>query len=51
LTYDLAGRLIGVSDTSAAITAAATPSGTLATASMTYDQLTLLSQLAASDFR
>jgi YD repeat-containing protein len=37
--YDLAGRLIGASDNSAAITAAATPSGTLGTASMTYDQL------------
>jgi YD repeat-containing protein len=37
--YDLAGRLIGASDNSAAITAAAPPSGTLGTASMTYDEL------------
>jgi YD repeat-containing protein len=37
--YDLAGRLIGASDTSAAITAAASPSGTLSLASMSYDQL------------
>jgi RHS repeat-associated protein len=38
-TYDLAGRLIGASDTSAAITAAASPAGTLAIASMTYDEV------------
>src|SRR5215471_10701798 len=38
-TYDLAGRLIGASDTSAAITALVSPSGTLGTASMTYDQV------------
>jgi RHS repeat-associated protein len=37
--YDLAGRLIGASDTSAAITALASPSGTLGTASMSYDQV------------
>ena len=38
-SYDLAGRLIGASDTSTAMTAVASPSGTLATASMSYDQL------------
>jgi len=38
-SYDLAGRLIGASDNSAAITAASAPSGTLGTASMSYDQV------------
>ena len=37
--YDLAGRLLGASDNSAAIAAATTPSGTLGTASMSYDQV------------
>jgi RHS repeat-associated protein len=37
--YDLAGRFTGASDTSAAMTVAATPSGTLATASIGYDQM------------
>jgi len=37
--YDLGGRLTGASDTSAAVTALASPSGTLGTASMSYDQL------------
>ena len=37
-TYDLAGRLTSASDTSAAMTAAASPAGTLGTVTMTYDQ-------------
>src|ERR1700736_4034443 len=37
--YDLGGRLTGASDTGTAVTALASPSGTLGTASMTYDQL------------
>ena len=38
-SYHLAGRLIGASDTSAAISAAAWPAGSVATASMSLDQL------------
>jgi RHS repeat-associated protein len=38
-SYDLSSRLIGASDNSAAITAASTPSGTLGSVSMTYDQV------------
>ena len=41
-TYDLAGRLTAASDTSAAMTAAASPAGTLGTVTMTYDQAAML---------
>ena len=37
-TYDLAGRLTAASDTSAAMTAAASPAGTLGTITVSYDQ-------------
>lgn len=41
-TYDLAGRLTAASDTSAAMTAVASPAGTLGTVTMTYDQAAML---------